>query len=73
MIIEIIMLLLQTIGETIIGIAKKIVSLIPAFYDLYKIISSVSPTNLAAMALGVPPILITAIVFLVKQIKKAIA
>ena len=71
-IVEILELLFQTIWATWLGIISSLLKVLPEFLEMKKILSAFTPTvtDIIAFYLGVPVALVSAVIFLIKFVKK---
>ena len=68
---EIIGVMLQTMWAFLSGIATALWENLPTILEIKKVLGYFSPAGIVALSLGVPTIVITVAVFIIKKVAKA--
>ena len=72
-IVEVLELLFQTIWLTFSGIVSSLIKVLPEFFEIKEMFSSLTPTttDIIAFYLGVPAVVVSVIIFLYKITKRS--
>ena len=72
-IVQVLELLFQTIWLTFSGIVSSLIKVLPEFFEIKEMFSSLTPTttDIIAFCLGVPTAVVSVIIILVKVVKRS--